>query len=176
VEQGAEVTIPGLLDFILYCIYNMVLDYQLYRRGKKIYPAVRLVYRFVCRMKRKLIELTERHGVFNSPASFEHTVQRISEHIGMGCKMGEGWLLPAEILELADAGVKNIVCTQPFGCLPNHIVGKGMMKPLKDVNPELNILAIDYDASASNVNQENRIKLMLSNARRNQKQGEPVGV
>ena len=176
VEQGAEVTIPGLLDFILYCIYNMVLDYRLYHRGKKLYPVVQLVYRFVCRMKRKLIALVKEHGVFKAPTPFEHTVQRISEHIGMGCKMGEGWLLPAEMLELADAGVKNIVCTQPFGCLPNHIVGKGMMKPLKQASPELNIVAIDYDASASSVNQENRIKLMLSNARRNQNLREPVGV
>ena len=78
--------------------------------------------------------------------------------------MGEGWLLPAEMLELADSGVKNIVCTQPFGCLPNHICGKGMMKPIKDRNPDVNIVAIDYDASASKVNQENRIKLMLANA------------
>jgi len=79
--------------------------------------------------------------------------------------MGEGWLLPAEMLELADSGVKNIVCTQPFGCLPNHICGKGMMKPIKDRNPDINIVAIDYDASASQVNQVNRIKLMLANAK-----------
>jgi len=79
--------------------------------------------------------------------------------------MGEGRLLPAEMLELADSGVKNIVCTQPFGCLPNHICGKGMMKPIKDRNPDINIVAIDYDASASQVNQVNRIKLMLANAK-----------
>jgi len=72
--------------------------------------------------------------------------------------------LPAEMLELAHSGVNNIVCTQPFGCLPNHIFGKGMMKPLKDGNPEMNIVAIDYDPGASPVNQENRLKLMLSNA------------
>ena len=81
--------------------------------------------------------------------------------------MGEGWLLTAEMLELAETGAKNIVCTQPFGCLPNHIVGKGMMKPIKELNPEINIVAVDYDAGASRVNQENRLKLMLANARRN---------
>ena len=81
--------------------------------------------------------------------------------------MGEGWLLTAEMLELAETGAKNIVCTQPFGCLPNHIVGKGMMKPIKALNPEINIVAVDYDAGASRVNQENRLKLMLANARRN---------
>ena len=79
--------------------------------------------------------------------------------------MGEGWLLTAEMLELKERGVKNIVCAQPFGCLPNHICGKGMMKPLKDRNPDMNIVAVDYDAGASKVNQDNRIKLMLALAR-----------
>ena len=90
--------------------------------------------------------------------------------------MGEGWLLTAEMLELARSGVKNIVCTQPFGCLPNHICGKGMMGPIKEKNPDVNIVAIDYDAGATRVNQENRLKLMLSNARQNQaKPAAPVG-
>ena len=82
--------------------------------------------------------------------------------------MGEGWLLTAEMLELADKGVSNIVCTQPFGCLPNHICGKGMMKPIKAKNPDINIVAIDYDAGATRVNQENRLKLMLANAKQKQ--------
>lgn len=81
--------------------------------------------------------------------------------------MGEGWLLTAEMLELGKTGCTNIVCTQPFGCLPNHICGKGMMKPIKEKIPNVNIVAIDYDAGASRVNQENRLKLMLFNARRN---------
>ena len=79
--------------------------------------------------------------------------------------MGEGWLLPAEMLELIDSGFKNIICVQPFGCLPNHIVGKGMMKPIKERNPGVNIVAVDYDPGATKINQENRIKLMLSCAR-----------
>jgi predicted nucleotide-binding protein (sugar kinase/HSP70/actin superfamily) len=79
--------------------------------------------------------------------------------------MGEGWLLTSEMLELIDKGVNNIICAQPFGCLPNHIVGKGMMKLIKENNLNANLVAIDYDASASKVNQENRIKLMLSTAR-----------
>ena len=174
VDQGAEVTIPGLLDFAIYCVYNMVLDYQLYHRGRLTYPAAKFAYRFITKKKRQLIALIEEHGVFKAPTPFEHTVELIQDHIGMGCKMGEGWLLPAEMLELADSGVENIVCTQPFGCLPNHIVGKGMMKPLKEANPRMNIVAIDYDASASHVNQENRIKLMLSNARKNLEEKVPV--
>ena len=87
-------------------------------------------------------------------------------YLGIGAKMGEGWLLTSEMLELAHSGAENIVCTQPFGCLPNHICGKGMMKPIKDKNPNVNIVAIDYDAGATRVNQENRLKLMLANARR----------
>ena len=84
--------------------------------------------------------------------------------ISNGVKMGEGWLLTAEMLELIESGVKNVICTQPFGCLPNHIAGKGMMKPIKEKIPEVNIVAIDYDPGATQVNQENRIKLMLANA------------
>lgn len=82
--------------------------------------------------------------------------------------MGEGWLLTAEMAELIEEGVNNIVCAQPFGCLPNHIVGKGMMKPLKEKYPNANIVAVDYDAGATKINQENRIKLMLSNAKTEQ--------
>ena len=86
-------------------------------------------------------------------------------YLNDGCKMGEGWLLTAEMLELIHSGTPNIVCTQPFGCLPNHIVGKGMIRVLKDDFPDSNIVAIDYDPGATKINQENRIKLMLANAK-----------
>jgi predicted nucleotide-binding protein (sugar kinase/HSP70/actin superfamily) len=81
--------------------------------------------------------------------------------------MGEGWLLTGEMLELCESGYENIVCTQPFGCLPNHISGKGMIRKVREVNPGSNIVAVDYDAGAPKVNQENRIKLMLSIAKEN---------
>ena len=106
----------------------------------------------------------EKQGSFTPPTPFEQTVELIEGYISPGVKMGEGWLLTAEMLELAESGVHNIVCTQPFGCLPNHICGKGMMKPIKERNPNVNIVAIDYDAGATRVNQENRLKLMLANA------------
>lgn len=168
VSEGAEVTTPGLLDFCIYCIFNNIMDYELYKTGGRAkYAAGKFVYRYLLKKQRELIGIFENDGRFRAPAYFEHTKERISEYISHGCKMGEGWLLPAEIMELFDSGIKNIVCTQPFGCLPNHICGKGMMKPIKDKNPDINIVAIDYDASASRVNQENRIKLMLSNARDN---------
>ena len=82
--------------------------------------------------------------------------------IGYGNKMGEGWLLTGEMIELVEQGFENIVCTQPFGCLPNHICGKGMIRKIKTLYPNANIVPIDYDPSATRVNQENRIKLMLS--------------
>ena len=91
----------------------------------------------------------------------------VKDVVGLGNKMGEGWLLTSEMLELAESGYPNIVCTQPFGCLPNHIVGKGMIRKVKELNPEANIVAIDYDPGATRVNQENRIKLMLAIANEN---------
>ncbi len=96
---------------------------------------------------------------------FSHTKDLSEGILSHGTKMGEGWLLTAEMMELVEIGYDNIVCTQPFGCLPNHICGKGVMKKIKSLHPEANIVAIDYDPSATKVNQENRIKLMLAIAR-----------
>ena len=166
VDNGAEVTIPGLFDFFMYCLSNILNDHRLYGRRKLLYPLAKVVYKFLLKKQKEMIALIKEHGVFRAPSSFERTSTLIDSYINSGCKMGEGWLLPAEMLELYDSGIKNIVCAQPFGCLPNHICGKGMMKPLKDKNPDINIVAVDYDASASHVNQENRIKLMLENAAR----------
>ena len=101
------------------------------------------------------------------PAKFLETKELVRGYVSPGNKMGEGWLLTAEMLELVHSGVKNIVCTQPFGCLPNHIAGKGMIRKIRENNPGANIVAIDYDAGATKINQENRIKLMLSVAREN---------
>ncbi len=163
VKEGAEVTVPGLLDFCLYCVYNNMTDTTLLGKNKKQYRIWKMAYRFFLSKQRDLIEVIKTHSEFEPPTPFDHTVSLIKGYIGIGAKMGEGWLLTAEMLELADKGIKNIVCTQPFGCLPNHICGKGMMRPLKEKNPDINIVAIDYDAGATAVNQENRIKLMLAN-------------
>ena len=165
VREGAEVVVPGLLDFCLYCVFNNIEDYKLYGRGRLSHGVYTLAYRYLCRKKRDMIELIERDERFAAPTPFERTAELAHGYISNGAKMGEGWLLTAEMLELAESGVKNIVCTQPFGCLPNHICGKGMMRPIKERNPDVNIVAIDYDAGATRVNQENRLKLMLSNAR-----------
>ncbi|MCM1149168.1 MAG: 2-hydroxyacyl-CoA dehydratase [Butyricicoccus sp.] len=164
VSEGAEVVVPGLIDFCLYCVYNSIEDYRLYGRGPVSHHFYALAYKLLCRKKRDMAEAIAAGG-FEPPTPFERTAGLARGYISNGTKMGEGWLLTAEMLELAESGVKNIVCTQPFGCLPNHICGKGMMRPIKERNPEVNIVAIDYDAGATKVNQENRLKLMLSNAR-----------
>ena len=163
--EGAEVVVPGLLDFCLYCLYDYLMDTKLYGMSKAKYPIFKLAYKFLTKKQQDIIDIINEHGKFDPPTPFGHTVSLINGYIGIGAKMGEGWLLTAEMLELADKGVTNIVCTQPFGCLPNHICGKGMMKPIKERNPDINIVAIDYDAGATAVNQENRIKLMLSNCK-----------
>lgn len=164
VSEGAEVTVPGLLDFLLYCIYNSLMDTRLYGLHKQTYPLYSIVYKFLLGKQADIIRIIEESSDFDPPTHFDHTVSLAKPYISVGTKMGEGWLLTAEMLELAEKGVPNIVCTQPFGCLPNHICGKGMMKPLKEKNPDINIVAIDYDAGATAVNQENRLKLMLANS------------
>ena len=166
VSEGAETVVPGLMDFCLYCVYNNINDYRLYRRGSVFYMLLcKLVYKFVCDKKHDVCRIIEEDGNFEPLTDFTHTPSLTKGYIGTGTKMGEGWLLTAEMIELSKMGVKNIVCTQPFGCLPNHICGKGMMKLVKEKNPDVNIVAIDYDAGATQVNQVNRLKLMLANAK-----------
>lgn len=165
VSEGAETVVPGLLDFFMYCVYNGIMDYELYGIGRLNHSLNRFAYKFLLKKQRDLIELIREDGRFRPMTPFDHTVSLVDGFIGRGTKMGEGWLLSAEMLELADSGVPNIVCAQPFGCLPNHICGKGMMKPIKEKIPGVNVVAIDYDAGATAVNQENRLKLMLSFAR-----------
>lgn len=166
-DEGAEVVVPGLLDFFMYCIVSNITDISLYGLHKMRKPILNFVFNYLVKQQKEIIALMEEDGNFAPPTPITHTMELIQDFMGLGTKMGEGWLLPAEMLELNDEGVHNIVCTQPFGCLPNHICGKGMMKPLKEKNPDMNIVAIDYDSGASKVNQENRIKLMLANARAN---------
>lgn len=168
-SEGAEVVVPGLLDFCLYCVYNNVLDHELYDMRRRSAWMWRWITQYLCRLKNDVIETILEEGSFQPPSPFEHitTLPGKSGVLNVGMKMGEGWLLTAEMLELCEMGVKNIVCTQPFGCLPNHIVGKGMMRPVKDCYEDVNIVAIDYDPGASRINQENRLKLMLATAKRN---------
>lgn len=167
VDNDGEVVMGGLLDFCLYCIYNTILDAKFYGIGKLKSLIYKIVYKYVLGKQKFLINVIKNNSDFSTPSFFKNTVNVVKDYISLGVKMGEGWLLTAEMLELIHQGVKSIVCTQPFGCLPNHIVGKGMIKIIKEHNPDVNIVPIDYDASASKVNQENRIKLMMASSRDN---------
>lgn len=164
-SEGAEVSMSGLLDFCLYCIYNSIADYKLYGVAKGKALLFYIVYKYVLKLQKEHIELINKYSDFSAPTPFSKVTKMTKGYVGIGAKMGEGWLLTAEMLELLDKGINNIICVQPFGCLPNHIVGKGMIKLIKEKNKNANIVAIDYDASATKVNQENRIKLMLSTAK-----------
>jgi len=164
-REGAEVHLSGLMDFILYTVYNSIVSWETYRKSTVPIPLVRAAYRFLCGLKRAVIRMMKEQGSFRPWTPFEEITGAAAEFIHPAVKMGEGWLLTAEMMELRNSGCRNIVCAQPFGCLPNHICGKGMMKPIREKYPEMNIVAVDYDSGASPVNQENRIRLMLSNAR-----------
>ena len=175
-SEGVEPVVPGLTDFIIFKIYNRVADVDLYG-GKWIKKAAcQLFMGYIEGCQKDMIAALQKSGRFRAPGTFRELHSLVHGYLGDGNKMGEGWLLTAEMLELIHSGTNNIVCTQPFGCLPNHIVGKGMIRKLKDDYPDSNIVAIDYDASATKINQENRIKLMLANARglTHQEQAEPA--
>ena len=164
-SEGAEPVVPGLTDFMIFKIYNRVVDVDLYG-GKWIKKAAcQLFMKYIEACQKDMIQALERSGRFRAPGTFQDLHRMIQGYLGDGNKMGEGWLLTAEMLELIHTGTPNIVCTQPFGCLPNHIVGKGMLRKLKDDYPYSNVVAIDYDPGATKINQENRIKLMLANAK-----------
>ena len=164
VSEGAQVTVPGFMDFCFYCIYNNIVTAKLYKNSNLPDFFYNFAFNFFKKKQQDLIDVIKENSNFEPPTPFEKTIELGREFIHLGVKMGEGWLLTAEMCELYESGVKNIICTQPFGCLPNHICGKGMMRPIKEAKPDINIVAIDYDAGATKVNQINRIKLMLSNA------------
>ncbi len=164
-SEGTEPVLPGLIDFCMYWILNHIYDYRLYGRGAKAVLVMKYLYHFLCNKQKDIIQIIRRDGHFREPMPFD-TVRKLAlEVISPGVKMGEGWLLPGEMVELINEGVKNIVLTQPFGCLPNHIAGKGMVRRVRELYPEANIVSVDYDPGASRINQENRIKLMLSAAK-----------
>ncbi|MDR0489648.1 MAG: 2-hydroxyacyl-CoA dehydratase [Oscillospiraceae bacterium] len=163
--EGCEPVVPGLTDFMIFKINNRVVDVDLYR-GSKIKKLLAGVFqRYIEMLQRTMIEAVKTQPSFRPMGSFSDLQRLIRGYLGYGNKMGEGWLLTAEMLELIHTGTNSIVCTQPFGCLPNHVVGKGMIRRLKDDYPDSNIVAIDYDPGATKINQENRIKLMIANAR-----------
>lgn len=162
--EDCEPVVPALMDFVMYCIVNVINDAKLYNKGKKMALVYKFIYKWLLKKQRRIIELFEEAG-FEPPHDFEYLRTCADKVIHQGVKMGEGWLIPAEMVALYESGTENIVCTQPFGCLPNHIVGKGAARAVKALHENVNIVPIDYDPSATKVNQENRLKLMLATAR-----------
>ena len=164
-SEGAEAVVPDLLDFFLYCFHDKVYNAKHLNMSKSS--------AFACKMGINALEFLRkaaREGFADSkhfapPSTIYETAEKASEIVSLGNQTGEGWFLTGEMIELITEGVPNIVCCQPFGCLPNHVVGKGVIKALRKKYKESNIVAIDYDPGASEVNQLNRIKLMLSTAK-----------
>ena len=161
-SQSCEVMIPGIMGFILYAVQNQIEDITLYGGSFIRNILMKMLRSYISTLEKVIINEVEAHPPFIAPRFFHESVESAKEAISISCKMGEGWLLTGEMRDLATLGYKNIICVQPFGCLPNHIVGKGMIKTLKDLDPDMNIVPIDYDPGATRVNQENRIKLMLA--------------
>ncbi len=168
-SEGAEAVVPDLLDFMLYCFYNQIYKADQLGMSKKTAFISRLGIDGLEYLRSGARKAFEKSVHFEPPCRIYQTVEYAKEIVSIGNQTGEGWFLTGEMIELIHSGVNNIVCTQPFGCLPNHVVGKGVIKELRKHYPLSNIVAIDYDPGASEVNQLNRIKLMLSTAQKNLK-------
>ena len=166
-SEGAEAVVPDLLDFLLYCFYNQNFKVQKLGFEKKKATIGNLGIKALEWLRAPATESFAKSKHFTPPAKIEELGKMASEIVSLGNQTGEGWFLTGEMLELIHNGAPNIVCTQPFACLPNHVVGKGVIKELRRRHPESNIVAIDFDPGASEVNQLNRIKLMLSTANKN---------
>ena len=166
-QEGGEAVVPSLCDFAEYTIYNKVYNYR-HLNGKlldmRINQAAHLLIETFRKHTRKACEQSKR---FDPDHHIEETAANAERFISVANQCGEGWLLTGEMVDLIDSGVKNICCLQPFACLPNHVAGKGMLKALRQYDSKANIVAIDYDPGASNVNQLNRIKMMMATAFKN---------
>lgn len=170
-SQDCEVNMPGVMGYVEYCIANFALDIEYYGGKKYMQTIWKMGLAILDSLNSSMRKSMEHYG-FTGPGSFKKLMNGTKGIIHLGAKMGEGWLLSGEMVELIKTGYPNIICAQPFGCLPNHIMGKGVVNVLREKYPESNIAAIDYDPSATKVNQENRIKLMLAVAKENMEKGQ----
>ena len=164
-NEDCEIMVPGLMGFLMYCVENGVIDTILYGGGYIKGIVSKKINDYLGKIEGAVNDAVRKYDTFTAPTGFNHLKTLGEKVIGLGSKMGEGWLLPAEIMELLQLGYENIICAQPFGCLPNHIIGKGLIRKIKGLNEDANIVPIDYDPGATKVNQENRIKLMLAVAK-----------
>ena len=166
-SEGAEAVVPDLIDFMNYCLYNSVYKHR--------FLGIKWGSKFKSMLGIKAIEIIRKPAIqalksskrFDAPIRISEVASLAKPFLSIGNQYGEGWFLTGEMVELIKTGAPNIVCIQPFACLPNHVVGKGVIKLLRKNYPESNIVAVDYDPGASEVNQLNRIKLMLNSAKKN---------
>ncbi len=166
-REGAEAVVPDLMDFMAYCAYNG--EYKHRRLGAGLWSELgaRLAVAALGLLRRPAVAALRASRRFDAPLPIQKIAEKAKPFLSLGNQYGEGWFLTGEMAELLESGVDNIVCIQPFACLPNHVVGKGVIKRLRERYPRANIAAVDYDPGASEVNQLNRIKLMLSSAKKN---------
>ncbi len=169
-SEGAEAIVPDLMDFLLYCFYNQIYKAEYLGTGKKAAMIATMGIRAIEFVRSAAVRAFAKSRHFSPPVSIYKVADMARSIVSIGNQTGEGWFLTGEMVELIHSGVNNIVCAQPFGCLPNHVVGKGVIKELRKQYPLSNVVAIDYDPGASEVNQLNRIKLMLSTAQKNLRQ------
>ncbi|TAH69857.1 MAG: 2-hydroxyglutaryl-CoA dehydratase [Anaerolineaceae bacterium] len=163
-EEGAEAVVPDLMDYLLYSSYNARFRYK-YLAGKKLNMSLgNLAGDYMERFRKVMGRELEKSMRFHAPTPISELADMASRILSLGNQTGEGWLVTAEMIEFIEQGTDNIICVQPLACLPNHVTGKGMIKPVKELFPFANIIPIDYDPGISAVNQLNRIKLMLSSA------------
>jgi len=167
-EEGAEVFLPDLMGFVKYCAYNNVIREKLMKKGKKVSIFSSIALSLIDQYEKPVKEALK-NTRYRSTCNIYELAKNVDGILSTGNQTGEGWFLTAEMVELIKDGVENIVCVQPFACLPNHIVGKSVIKKIRSTYKSANIVAIDYDPGASHTNQVNRIKLMLTVAKENNK-------
>ncbi|MDR0853175.1 MAG: 2-hydroxyacyl-CoA dehydratase [Clostridiales Family XIII bacterium] len=166
-DEGGEAVVLDLIDFFLYGMYSKEYNYRFLSGSRKQMAFNKAGIALIEWYRKPLRSALEKSKRFHPPLHIDELAEKAETVISLGNQCGEGWLLTGEMVELIDSGVPNIVCMQPFACLPNHVTGKGMLKPLREYNPLANIATIDYDPGASDVNQLNRIKLMMATAFKN---------
>ena len=166
-QEGAEAVVPDLTDFLVECIYQQSYKHDYLGAPWTSSLLAKVGTDGIAAIRRPAVEALKASRRFDPPTPMACIAELAKPFLSLGNQYGEGWFLCGEMAELLTQGVPNIVCIQPFACLPNHVVGKGVIKALKAAYPQANIAAVDYDPGASEVNQLNRIKLMLSAAKKN---------
>ena len=169
-KEGGEAVMPDLIDFFQYCFYSTTFEREHFEASLTSEKICQFAIKAIDFLRKDMIKALKQSKRFTPPSSIEHLADKAKEIVSIGNQTGEGWFLTGEMIELIESGAPNIVCMQPFGCLPNHVTGKGAIKALRKKYPQSNIVAVDYDPGASEVNQLNRIKLMLSTAFKNLEQ------